>query len=591
MEETRQGPGATPGRDDGKKAREEEVRASRLHRLIHRYHSLVTEHPGSPHTWACLLFFVFVGLCAVLLLPGVERRFSRLVLYHFTTLLALTPSSLAFGYFAMGRRRTFQCRKRAILDYVQFRERFARSMSDGKPFFIPLIEIKDEELQQLHPRAGRYFIAALVLALPFLIVGELSESLHGVQAPFTYLPVLPVSDAPSSEGLRGLVFAGYGVFVYTLISIIRRIQAAALSSEFLLSTAMRAVVMMTIGFTAGEVGFFTDVGTPAQALLVYFSLGAFPNWGYDALRTKAKGLLKPRHAGEEQLPLEMVDGLDAPLVDRLEELGISDVQHLATSDPVDLTLYTLFPLHRIVDWIDQAILITYLRDKVSVARQLGLRGAIDMRSAYLQAMQPALPLRRPDGPASPLGMETDAQLVLPVPSDPSTRARTVLQELAIRGGLGIQSVYVMGDSLANDFHVLLLANLWHHQGVGEPESARHHRLLVQAVSAALSQCGLRLVGGNDGQIPHGTSPLRPGALPHFQQQFPRHLRMELEKLALEWRGDPAEVCDEERYEEIYRRLLRHIGPGLRESSAVEPEPPRRRAWGRRRQRSRARTGA
>ena len=60
------------------------------------------------------------------------------------------------------------------------------------------------------------------------------------------------------------------------------------------------------------------------------------------------------------LPLTAIDGLSYWVQTRLEEEDIECVQNLATADLVDLILNTKIPPHRIIDWVDQAILLTYL---------------------------------------------------------------------------------------------------------------------------------------------------------------------------------------------------------------------------------------
>jgi hypothetical protein len=83
----------------------------------------------------------------------------------------------------------------------------------------------------------------------------------------------------------------------------------------------------------------------------------------------------------------MIDGLDDGIADRLAETGIWDIVHIATCDPTGLAAQTLYPVRRIIDWMDQAILISYVRNQIVVFRTCGIRGAIDLAGVYQDAMR------------------------------------------------------------------------------------------------------------------------------------------------------------------------------------------------------------
>jgi hypothetical protein len=58
------------------------------------------------------------------------------------------------------------------------------------------------------------------------------------------------------------------------------------------------------------------------------------------------------------------------LISRLEEEDIENVPNMASAEIVDLMISTRFPPERIIDWVDQAILFTYLGpDKKDAAEQ------------------------------------------------------------------------------------------------------------------------------------------------------------------------------------------------------------------------------
>jgi hypothetical protein len=66
---------------------------------------------------------------------------------------------------------------------------------------------------------------------------------------------------------------------------------------------------------------------------------------------------------------------------RLEEEGITSVQALARHDLVDLILSSRIPVPRLIDWVDQAILLQHTpAGAAKTLRRLGIRTATD----YLQ---------------------------------------------------------------------------------------------------------------------------------------------------------------------------------------------------------------
>jgi hypothetical protein len=72
-----------------------------------------------------------------------------------------------------------------------------------------------------------------------------------------------------------------------------------------------------------------------------------------ALRVAVPSLSQP-------YPLNQIDGLTIWYEARLLEVGIEDMQSLATANFVDVMLHTRVPVGRLVDWVDQAHLYLHL---------------------------------------------------------------------------------------------------------------------------------------------------------------------------------------------------------------------------------------
>jgi len=271
----------------------------------------------------------------------------------------------------------------------------------------------------------------------------------------------------SQPGVDGLLFAGLGAYVSTLWWMIGRINANALTARFLTTSALRSAIALILGVSAGQIGLFGFVNAGGAQDALYFLVGFFTSWAIGALRQRARGLFQVDEAGCESLPLCLVDGLDDQIIEYLEELGIHDVQHLATSDPGELTIRSLYPLNRVIDWVDQAILIGYLRRNITAARQLGIRGAIDLMVIYDAAERPAdgAPTEPSQGPA-----QSPIQSTPTVSGSSGARpgdedAKKILQSLAQKTNMSYEALKKVGSSLWYDYTVDLIYRLWQREAL------------------------------------------------------------------------------------------------------------------------------
>jgi hypothetical protein len=250
------------------------------------------------------------------------------------------------------------------------------------------------------------------------------------------------------QGLAGLVFAGYGAYLYTVTLCISRLYSSALTAEFLTASALRSASALVLGFVAGATGVFGGLGA-GQALFVFLFVGLFPSWAMDALTKKAQAFFKTRVLGVDYLPLRLIDGIDDGIADRLAEIGIWDVQHLAAADPFALAARTLFPLRRLIDWMDQANLIGYVREEIPHFRAVGIRGAIDFAALFRDLMGIKHPVAKLRG-ATLKRYRRALQ----------KRATALFRDLSKKTHLSRPSLGAIGRALYEDAVVNSLWNLW-----------------------------------------------------------------------------------------------------------------------------------
>jgi hypothetical protein len=249
-------------------------------------------------------------------------------------------------------------------------------------------------------------------------------------------------ELPRVSGLAGLVYAGYGAYVYTMLLVISRLNSKALTSMFFMVSAVRSAIALVLGFVAADTNLFSGLSSN-QGLFVLFFIGLFPSMAMDAIRQRAQQLFKPSTPGCDVLPLCLIDGIDDGIADRLAETGIWDVEHIATADAFKLTAQTLYPLRRVIDWMDQALLINYVRGNVVHFRACGVRGAIDFAALYRDAT----------------GLKTDPtqQAYLASLTD---RAQKLVQALAQKTNLQEATIYTIGRNVYEDAVVNFIWNLW-----------------------------------------------------------------------------------------------------------------------------------
>ncbi len=249
----------------------------------------------------------------------------------------------------------------------------------------------------------------------------------------------------AANGVQGMMYTGLGAYVAVLYYMVARLYANALSSRFILTSALRTASAVVLGWVFGIVGITAFAGEPAAGAAgqgsvalasnaVLFLAGLFHNMAIESLRVRARKLFGSSAVDAEELSITAVEGIDDTTAELLTEHGVSTIQHLATSEPGDLCDRTILPLDRVVDWMDQALLIRYLKANIVMARGLGIRSATDLALVH---------------------MRNDSAL---------------MNSLAEKSGLPAAAVDHIARELRDDYLVALLYEL--EQGVPFPASTR-----------------------------------------------------------------------------------------------------------------------
>lgn len=289
---------------------------------------------------------------------------------------ALTLPSLSIAYLTLrlaGRKAALIglfTQERIIERYLVMRGRRPEREPDDEPddhYTRRLRQVFDavftEELQQQH--SPRHFVlpCALTWFSAGLIVYLVGRTAFG--------PPLPVA-LPS-----GLVYALFGAFVWTLWTVIRAYTRNDLTPATLYWVFFRYVLAVGYGMLAAtlfapalaDLGAFFIATLPISELLRFIGTRLSPS--------------TPGMARVEGTPkLTEIQGIDAGVVQRLEDLDVHTAQDLAFSDPLSLMLMSNFSPKVLIDWMDQAFLVNYVGEGVKELRPRGIRGSIEMAMLY-----------------------------------------------------------------------------------------------------------------------------------------------------------------------------------------------------------------
>jgi hypothetical protein len=183
-------------------------------------------------------------------------------------------------------------------------------------------------------------------------------------------------------------FAFLGAYFYILQMLIRRYFQNDLKATAYINATMRIVVVILLVWTLDPL--LSDSVTQAQRNAIAFVIGVFPTVGWQLIvqtLLRVPGLIIP--SLQSTYKLTDLDGLNVWYESRLLEVGIEDMQNLATTDIVDLMLNTRIPVDRLVDWIDQAFLYLRVTEKKerTTLRQYGIRSSTDLLDVFEDAQR------------------------------------------------------------------------------------------------------------------------------------------------------------------------------------------------------------
>ena len=266
-----------------------------------------------------------------------------------------------------------------------------------------------------------------------------------------------------------LKYGFLGAYAFVTSMLIRRFFQSDLRPSAYATAVYRITLVLLIVTVLNQVLNEAVVAGRAE-LAVAFVVGFFPLVGLQALqRVMSRALRRFVPPVTSDYPLDQLDGFNLWYEARLTEEGVEDMQNLTTMNLVDVILHTRVPPGRLVDWTDQAFLLTHL-EQVDRAELTQLRNQDEPATAGrapLSGARARLNLRR-------VGIRTATDLLKAFSVERDDGDRAYCLPDGLKPPLPASQLRLLVTVLAAEPGLAPVWN-WQRNGV-QPAAAAHYRL-------------------------------------------------------------------------------------------------------------------
>jgi hypothetical protein len=207
-----------------------------------------------------------------------------------------------------------------------------------------------------------------------------------------------------------VTYAFLGAYFFGLQLVWQGYLRADLRPKTYTTITVRVLIVVVLAWLMDATLGFGE--SPGWLYALAFTAGFVPDSVLHLVWERASPGMSRLVDGDRRLPLTELEGIDLYERTRLSEEGITSVEALAHHDLLDLFFKTRISAARLVDWVDQAVLVMHLGAEPDPPEGEGRTLRRALRGVGIRTASDLVDLTRRPDPSDPVGYERSFELLL-----------------------------------------------------------------------------------------------------------------------------------------------------------------------------------